>query len=88
MFVPWARSVGSIVGTLCAIAVAVAVAFFGLFGLSFLWIMPCALGVGIAVACLVSLIPTGRRASREALGGAIGGEMVAATPELSSAGRA
>ncbi|MEO7297975.1 MAG: hypothetical protein ABI042_05295 [Verrucomicrobiota bacterium] len=61
MFVPWATSFGTVVGTIAAIAVAVGMGFFGLFGLSFVWIMPCVLGIGVIVASTVSLLPIGRR---------------------------
>ncbi|MEP6662996.1 MAG: sodium/solute symporter [Verrucomicrobiota bacterium] len=67
IFVPWATPFGTIVGTLCSVAVAVAIAFFGLFGLSFIWIMPGALGVGMIVASAASLLPIGRNIKKPPL---------------------
>jgi SSS family solute:Na+ symporter len=65
LFVPFARPIGVVVGTLCGIVTAVLIAFSGpIFGMnpetgldpiSFMWISPVALSVNIAVGCLVSL---------------------------------
>jgi Na+/proline symporter len=74
MFVPRATSFGTFVGALAAIAAAIAIAFFNLFGLSFLWIMPCSFVTGVVVASVVSLVPTGRRAGRRLPIGEIIGE--------------
>ncbi len=64
MFVPWATSFGTLLGTACAVAVAAAIAFYSVFGLSFVWIMPCSLFVGLIVASLASLLPVGRDPNR------------------------
>ena len=65
LFVPFARPVGVVVGTVCGIATAVLIAFSGpIFGMnsetgedpvSFMWISPTALLVNLAVGTLVSL---------------------------------
>ncbi|MGB0580219.1 MAG: sodium:solute symporter family transporter [Limisphaerales bacterium] len=65
LFVPFAKPLGVWIGTLCAVAVAVLVAFSGsIFGLnaaglapvSFQWISPCALVTGIGVGMVVCLL--------------------------------
>ncbi len=56
LFVPWATPAGGIAGTIASVTTAVAVAFFGIFGLEFLWTGPCALTAGSTVGILVSLI--------------------------------
>ena len=58
MFVPWARQFGAVVAATASLAAAIAIAFFEVFGLKFLWIMPGALIVGVAVGVVMSLIPT------------------------------
>lgn len=55
-FVPWANSRGVWAGAMVSVATAVGIAFFGIFGLSFLWIQPVSLVTGIVTASLVSLI--------------------------------
>ncbi|MBN2356675.1 sodium/solute symporter [candidate division KSB1 bacterium] len=55
-FVPWANSTGVWAGAVVSVATAVGIAFFGLLGLSFLWIQPSSLVTGIVTASLVSLI--------------------------------
>jgi Na+/proline symporter len=59
MFVPFATTWGTLAGVASGIAVAVAIAFFEVFGLSFIWIMPGSLAVGIAVAVVFSLLLPG-----------------------------
>lgn len=61
MFVPWASSFGTLVGAAGSAAVAVAVGYFGVFGLSFVWMMPAAFMVGAAAGMLASLLPIGPR---------------------------
>lgn len=61
MFVPWAKSFGAIVAALCSTVVAIGIGYFSWFGLSFIWIIPCALGTGAVVGPLVSLLPIGQR---------------------------
>ena len=65
LFVPFARPVGVVVGTICGIVTAVLIAFSGpIFGMnpetgldpiSFMWISPAALFVNLAVGIVVSL---------------------------------
>lgn len=61
IFVRWANAVGTWVGAVVSVAMAVGVAFFGILGLSFIWIMPCSLISGVAVGCLTSLLTGGKR---------------------------
>ena len=66
MFVPWARGFGALVGTVCGLAVAVAVSYWkeitGNQGISFLWAMPLSLAAEVGVGAIVSLLPIGHRA--------------------------
>ncbi len=62
LFVPWATSFGAIVAGLSSVAMAVAIAYGEFMGLSFIWIMPLALLVGVIVGPVVSLIPIPNRA--------------------------
>jgi SSS family solute:Na+ symporter len=55
LFIPRASTWGTIIATLCSIAVGASIAFFEVFGLSFLWIMPSSLVIGIALAICFSL---------------------------------
>lgn len=64
MFVPWATPLGAVLGLAASIAVAVGIAFFGLFGLSFMWMMQASLIVGVVVGMIASLMPFGRRTAR------------------------
>jgi SSS family solute:Na+ symporter len=59
IFVPFARPFGTIVGVIAAVIVAVGIAFGN--WMSFVWIMPASLAVGLAVAMLVSLLPISSR---------------------------
>lgn len=61
LFVKWATAPGAIVAGLSSAAMAVAVAYGGFLGLSFIWIMPMALVTGIVVGPIVSLLPIGRK---------------------------
>ncbi len=61
MFVPWSTSFGAIAGALSATVVAIGIGYFSWFGLSFIWIIPCALGTGAAVGMVASLLPLGQR---------------------------
>lgn len=60
LFVPWANALGAWVGLLASVTTAVAIAFapdLGLpLGISFIWMMPSALFVGVTTGCLVSLL--------------------------------
>ena len=56
LFLPWVNAVGTWAGAAASIAVAVAIAFFEILGLSFLWIIPSSLVSGIVVASAVSLL--------------------------------
>lgn len=61
LFIPWATSFGTITAGLASAAVAIAIAYFELFGLSFIWIMPGALITGVVIGPIVSLIPIGKQ---------------------------
>ena len=61
MFIPWATTFGTWAALLATLSVAIGVAYFEWFGLSFLWIMPVSLVAGILVGCIASLVPIGRR---------------------------
>ena len=61
LFVPWATTTGAIAGGLCSVAMAIGIAYFNLFGLQFIWIMPMALLTGVVVGPTVSLLPIGRK---------------------------
>jgi hypothetical protein len=61
MFIPWATAAGTWAAAIASVAVAVAVAFFEIGGLSFLWIMPLSLVTGIVVGCAASALPSGER---------------------------
>ena len=59
MFVPWATVFGTWVAAVASIAVAMAIAYGRILGLSFLLVMPISLAVGVVVGCLASFIPIG-----------------------------
>jgi len=61
LWVPWATPTGTLVGAAASIVVSVAVSIYEVYGLSFVWILPLSLAVGIPTAMLVSLLPIGRR---------------------------
>lgn len=46
LFVPWATTAGTWIGAVVAVATAVSIAFFGLFDLGMLWIIPASLAAG------------------------------------------
>lgn len=54
LFVKSATDAGTIIGGLCAFAVAIAIAFFGLFGLQAIWVMPVSFVIGILTAWAAS----------------------------------
>ncbi len=58
LFVPFATNRGTVFGGLLSMLTAVLIAFFEIFNITALWIMPCALVVGIASATLFSYIET------------------------------
>ena len=58
LFVPWAKPRGGIAATVVSIAVAVAIAFFKIGGLEFLWTAPLSFVAGAVVGCLFSLPPS------------------------------
>ena len=55
LFIPWAKPRGGIAATVVSIAVAVAIAFFKIGGLEFLWTAPLSFVAGAVVGCLFSL---------------------------------
>lgn len=59
LFIPWARGGATIVATMSSIFVAVAIAYFEVFGLSFIWIIPASLFVGGVLGAGLSLAPIG-----------------------------
>jgi SSS family solute:Na+ symporter len=63
LFVRWANAAGAWLGLLTSIATAVAVAYaqdLGLpLGVSFVWMMPCSLVVGVTVGTLASALTHG-----------------------------
>jgi SSS family solute:Na+ symporter len=61
MFVPAATAPATWIAAAASTSAAVGIAFFNLLGLSFLWIMPVSLLVGIVTGCLFSLVPIGKR---------------------------
>ncbi len=61
MFVPNATVPATWAAAVASISVAVGIAYCGLFGLSFIWIMPASLVAGVVVGFLVGTIPLGRR---------------------------
>ena len=59
MFVSWATPLGTHVAILCSVAMAVGVAYFNIFGLTFQWMMPASFLTGAIVGALASLLPVG-----------------------------
>jgi SSS family solute:Na+ symporter len=60
MFIPWATTFGTWMAAIASVAMAVAISYFELGGLSFLWIMPMSLVAGVVVGCLASFAPIGK----------------------------
>lgn len=56
LFVPFATERGTFLGGLTSVGVAIAIAFWGVFGITVLWIMPIALIAGIISALLFSYL--------------------------------
>lgn len=67
LFIPWARGGATIVATMASIAVAIAIAYFEVFGLSFIWIIPASLFVGVALGTALSLAPIGPTAQMRSM---------------------
>ncbi|MGD9644525.1 MAG: hypothetical protein AB7U73_02365 [Pirellulales bacterium] len=57
MFVPWAKPAGAVAATVASVSLAVAINFYGLFGLGMMWAGLGSLIVGIGAGALVSLLP-------------------------------
>jgi SSS family solute:Na+ symporter len=55
LFISFATQTATIVGGLVSVATAISIAFFEVFGLQVLWIMPVAFVAGISTACILSL---------------------------------
>lgn len=72
LFIPWANAAGAWIGLASSIATAVAIAYsedLGLhLGVSFIWMMPSSLLVGVVVGSLVSALAGGARKVREVPG--------------------
>ncbi len=73
IYVPWARSAATLLAVVASIVTAVAIAYFEVLGLSFIWIIPVSLAVGVVVGAVLSLIQCGatvrQRAKRTVAGG-------------------
>lgn len=54
LFIPFATQTATIIGGMLSVVTAIAIAFFEIFGLQVLWIMPVAFIVGIFTACIIS----------------------------------
>lgn len=54
LFVPFSTQTATMTGGILSVAAAIAIAFFEVFGLKVLWIMPVAFIVGVSSACLLS----------------------------------
>lgn len=61
MFVPWATTLGAWSAGIASVAAAMSIAYGDFTGLSFLWVMPGSLIVGVLAGCLVSLLPIGEK---------------------------
>lgn len=59
MFVPRATAFGTHLGTIASVAVAVGVAYYGILGLTFQWMMPASFLAGAIVGGLASIVPIG-----------------------------
>ncbi|MBX9789670.1 MAG: sodium/solute symporter [Pirellulales bacterium] len=57
MFVPWAKPAGAVAATAASVSTAVAIAFYEVLGIRFMWAGLGSLLAGIAVGTLVSLLP-------------------------------
>ena len=66
LYVPWASPSGAIVGSLASLVVGAAIAFLQIFGLSFLWIIPVSLVVGVLVGALISAVVKSDAPQRDA----------------------
>ena len=56
LFIPWATQKATLIAGLCSVAVAVAISFFGIFGIQFIWIIPFALLAGIIAGVSLSTL--------------------------------
>lgn len=56
LFVPWATEWGTFIGGVAATATAVAIAYFGLFGITVLWIAPSSFVAGVFVGIVASYL--------------------------------
>lgn len=64
IFVPWGTAFGAWTGCIFSSIMAVGIAFFEIFGLNFLWIMPGALVAGITVGMIASVLPVRSKVKR------------------------
>lgn len=64
LFIPWASPLGGMAATIGSIGMGVAISFFHLGGLEFLWAAPSSFVTGAIVGTLVSLIPGARPSSQ------------------------
>ncbi len=56
LFIPFATQSATMIGGILSVATAIAIAFFEVFGLKVLWIMPVAFIIGISAACFISAV--------------------------------
>lgn len=56
LFIPFATERGTFIGGIFSIAVAIATAFYGIFGITVLWIMPTSLVAGVLMGIIASAI--------------------------------
>ncbi|MEX2569602.1 MAG: Na+:solute symporter [Cyclobacteriaceae bacterium] len=56
LFVPFASERGTFLGGIAAIIVAVGISFYGILGITVLWVLPFSFFTGTAVACVLSFI--------------------------------
>lgn len=61
LFVRWATPLGGVAAAVVGSGVAIGMAFFGLFGLSMMWINPVSLVAAVGAGMVASLIPVGSR---------------------------
>jgi SSS family solute:Na+ symporter len=61
LFVPWATTWGTLAAAALSVATAVAIAFYDLGGLSFLWVIPGSLMVGVAAGMILSCLGAPRQ---------------------------
>jgi Na+/proline symporter len=64
LFVPWSTSFGTYVAAAVAVVVAVAIGYFEVFGIGFVWLLPASFVFGVGAGCLFSIPNIGQRVIR------------------------